>query len=937
MHARVTAENEIERSAEQLLAVIDALLAETSRGTARRASLDASLERQLGLDSLARVELLLRIERAFGVSMPEQALSTAETPRDLLRLLRSSLGASREHLDKEIESLAQVADGGEPEAATTLVAALDWHVARHPDRLHMLLLGDAGEERLSYRAIRDGAAGYATRLRALGVEPGQMVAIMLPTGSEYLFSFLGVLLAGAIPVPLYPPARLSQIEDHMRRHSGILENCQAAWLITVPEARALALLMRSKIASLQRVFEPAELAGASEKGFAPHPAKPGDIAFLQYTSGSTGNPKGVVLTHENLLANLRAMGRAAKPGPEDVFVSWLPLYHDMGLIGAWFAPLYFGFAGVLMSPLAMLARPSRWLWAIHRHRGTLSGGPNFAFELCMKRIEDSEIEGLDLSSWRFAFNGAEPVSPETLEAFYQRFAPYGLARGALAPVYGLAEACVGLAFTPPGKGWQIDAIEREPFVRAGEARAAQPGDEHAIKVPCCGEPLVDHELRVVDESGIDLPERREGRLQFRGPSATSGYYRNPEATRALFAGNWLDTGDLAYLAEGRLYLTGRSKDVIIRGGRNFFPYELEEAVGALGGIRKGCVAAFGARDAAGGTERMVVLAETRETDQAKRETLRARINELSVDLVGAPADDIVLAPPHTVLKTSSGKIRRAACRDFYERGGKAARPAPVWWQFVRLVASALVPQARQGLRAATTYAYNLWVWLVFGGVGLVAFSLIALGRRPAWGWGVTKIAMRMVLALARIPVVVKGLENYDRSKAAVLVANHASYLDGPLLVAVLPWRRGAFVAKRELRDFFITRAALEGVGAAFVERFEAEKSVDDAARLAELAEGNTSLFVFAEGTFRHRAGLRSFRMGGFAAAARAGVPVVPVAIRGARSVLREGTWFVRRVPISITIGAPIMPEGNDWKAALELRDRAREHILKHCGEPDLEG
>ena len=404
----------------------------------------------------------------------------------------------------------------------------------------------------------------------------------------------------------------------------------------------------------------------------------------------------------------------------------------------------------------------------------------------------------------------------------------------------------------------------------------------------------------------------------------------------MFAGNWLDTGDLAYLAEGKLYLTGRSKDVIIRGGRNFFPYELEEAVGALEGIRKGCVAAFGARDAAGGTERMVVLAETRETAPARRERLRARISELSVDLIGTPADDIVLAPPHTVLKTSSGKIRRAACREFYERGGKAARPAPVWWQFVRLTTSALAPQSRQLLRAAITYAYNLWVWLVFGGVGLIAFSLIALGRRPAWGWSVTKIAMRAVLALARIPVVVKGLESYDRSKPSVLVANHGSYLDGPLLVAVLPWNRNAFVAKRELRDYLITRAALEGVGAAFVERFEAEKSVDDAARLAELAERGTSLVVFAEGTFRHRAGLRPFRMGAFAAAARAGVPVVPVAIRGARTVLREGTWFVRRVPISITIGAPIVPSGNDWKAALELRDRAREHILKHCGEPELE-
>ena len=421
----MTANSEVERSAELLLGVVNGLLDDSRQTPERNATLDSSLERDLGLDSLARVELLLRIERAFKLSLPERALADAETPRDLLRMVRSGLGTPQALVEREIRRLAPGGDTRVPTQALTLLDAFDWHLGAHPDRLQVLLYGDAGEESLSYAAIRDGAREFSAFLVDAGLAPGQAVAIMLPTCREYLFSFLGTLMAGGIPVPLYPPARLAQIEDHMRRHVGILNSARAALLITVPEAKTLAWLLRSQVQSLSRILTPAELARGGG-AFTPHAAAPGDMAFLQYTSGSTGDPKGVVLTHANLLANIRAMGQAAKATGEDVFVSWLPLYHDMGLIGAWFTPMYFGFPLVLMSPLAMLSRPSRWLWAIHRHRGSISGGPNFAFDLCLKRIEDAEIEGLDLSSWRFVFNGAEPVSPETLDAFERRFGRFGL-------------------------------------------------------------------------------------------------------------------------------------------------------------------------------------------------------------------------------------------------------------------------------------------------------------------------------------------------------------------------------------------------------------------------------------------------------------------------------------------------------------------------------
>ncbi len=346
-----------------------------------------------------------------------------------------------------------------------------------------------------------------------------------------------------------------------------------------------------------------------------------DIAFLQYTSGSTGSPKGVVLTHANLLANIRAMGRAAGVLPNDVFVSWLPLYHDMGLIGAWLGTLYHGVPLVVMSPTDFLGRPESWLWAMHRHRGTLSGAPNFAYEICATRLDDSRLAGLDLSSWRVAYNGSEPVSPDTVVRFNRRFAAYGFDPRAQAPVYGLAESAVGLTFPPLDRGVLIDRVDRRQLAIAGDGTSGARGRCERAAHRLLRAPPAGHEIRVVDAAGQECPERREGRIEFRGPSATSGYFRNPEATRRLFDDGWLDTGDLGYLAGGELYVTGRAKDIIIRGGQHIHPQEAEAAIGNLPGIRKGCVTLFGAPDPASGTEKVVVLAETRESDPDRKEAL----------------------------------------------------------------------------------------------------------------------------------------------------------------------------------------------------------------------------------------------------------------------------------------------------------------------------
>jgi 1-acyl-sn-glycerol-3-phosphate acyltransferase len=814
------------------------------------------------------------------------------------------------------------------------VELLQWHVQSHPERLYLYLHGEDDQvTEITYGNLFAGAAAVAAGLRARGLEPGQPVALMLPTGGEFFSSFYGILLAGGIPVPLYPPMRLSQIEDHLRRQVNILANAQASILITVPEAQRLARLLRSHVHALQSVLTVAELA-TDHKDFVPPPLRTQDIALLQYTSGSTGTPKGVMLTHANLLANIRIMGEVAKSTPADIFVSWLPLYHDMGLIGACLGSLYHTCPLVLMSPLSFLTRPERWLWAIHTHRGTLSAAPNFAYELCLHRIDERTIDGLDLSSWRLALNGAEPISPDTIRRFCERFARYGFRPEAVTPVYGLAECALGLGFPPPGRGLHLDRVKREPFQRSGRAEPASAEDPTALRFVSCGQPLPGHQIRIVDATGYEAVERQVGRLQFKGPSATSGYFRNAEATRQLFDGDWLDSGDLAYIAGGEVYLTGRAKDLIIRAGRNIYPDELEEAIGNLPDIRKGCVAVFGSPDPASGTERLVVLAETRETDAAARDQLRRQVDGVVMDILGTSADDVVLAPPQTVLKTSSGKIRRADCRERYARGDLRGRPRAVWWQLTRLALTGALPQVRRAWQSVTDVLYAGYAWTLLGLCVAVLWLAMALIPRLSWRRIVARAMTRQLLRLVAIPVIIRGREHVLQGLPCVLAVNHASYMDALVLIAVLPtWV--SFVAKRELTEHFLPRLLFQRLGTEFVERFEAQRGIEDTERVLQAVRDGRAMLFFPEGTFKRAPGLLPFRMGAFVVAAQAGVPLVPMAIAGTRSILRAEQWFPRRGAVTVTMGTPITPPGSDWNAALALRDAARAQILRYTGEPDL--
>ena len=964
---------------ESLLAAIRDVVAELHPHFDARShiTLDSSLDRDLGLDSLSRMELLSRLERRFGATIPEAVMANAETARELLPALLA--GDRRTRATPSVrgrESRLQAVDAI-PAGATTLLEAVDFHAQHHAHGVHVELYGsDAEPSRVTFAALVERAEHIAAGLVDRGLEPGQAAALMLPTGLDYLATFLAVQMAGAIPVPIYPPARLSQLEDHVGRHAGILANATARMLVTFGPALGVSRLLTAQVPGLNAVVD---VAGLDRHGrFRERPGlDESSTAFLQYTSGSTGNPKGVVLSHGDVLASLRAMAAALGATPRDVFVSWLPLYHDMGLIGGWMGSLYYGFPLVLMSPLDFLARPARWLEAIHRHRGTLSGGPNFAYELCVRRVEPDQIEGLDLSSWRLAFNGAEPVNPDTMARFAAKFAPCGFDENAMTPVYGLAEATLGVAFTPIGRGPRVETVDADAIARRAQAIPLSRGAPgHVRRFVSCGPPIPGFEVRIVDDRGTELRERTEGAIEFRGPSTTAGYFRNAAASRALFDGEWLRSGDRGYIAGGELYVTGRDKDLIVRAGRNLYPYDLEAAVGEVDGVRKGCVAVFAASDPSAGTERLVVVAETREEDSERKREIEDAIMRTAAALLGGGPDEIVLAPPHSVLKTSSGKIRRTAVRELFESGALHRGAGSVRVQAVRLALAAARGTMRSWAMRSARVAYAIHAAMVVGATFALAWlGVVVLPGSAQARWRRGRTLARAAFRALGIRIRVSGESHLGGAGRFVLVANHASYLDGPLLFAAMPAPVG-YVVKGELETNLVLAPLLRALGAQFVHRLDHERGVAEVESLAVRLGQGGALGFFPEGTLHRMPGLLPFRLGAFSVAVDEEASVVPVTIVGSRSALRDGQWIPHPGAVSIRIAPPIAPpaasreeslddpdrerpasfdeetrdhgrgpassassreapDGSRWQRAVQLRHAARSIILAQCGEPDL--
>jgi acyl-CoA synthetase (AMP-forming)/AMP-acid ligase II len=537
------------------------------------------------------------------------------------------------------------------------------------------------EASFSYTAIERASARYGGALQALGLRKGDRLALILPTSEDFILAFFGAIRAGIIPVPIYPPLGLGQLQSYLDNTRHIVAKCGARALLTTSKIKRLLGTVQSSCPALEQVVA-IEGIRESMEPLKSEKLTLDDIAFLQFTSGSTSRPKGVTLTHANLAANIKCiMNDGLQIREEDRGISWLPLYHDMGLIGFVLAPLANRIPITYLPPLLFLKRPVSWFQAFTRHKGTIAYAPNFAFALCVKRIRERDLEGIDLSSWRVAGCGAEPIRPETLEAFVNAFGKVGFRKEALLPSYGMAEASLAVAFTEIGEGVKTLSVHGPTLWSENLAKPVADDDEDAVRLVSCGHAFPDHQISIFDlddaTSATPLPEHKVGEIRISGPSVMKGYWEDVERTRDTFAGGFMKTGDLGFLDGGHLFICGRSKEVVIVNGRNYYPQDMEWEAAKVPGVRKGNVIAFGARDPSGverDRERVVVAFEAQDAeDPEKSAALCVGVRRAVQEGMGLTLDDVVAVVPGALPKTSSGKLQRAKTRELYEGGALASR------------------------------------------------------------------------------------------------------------------------------------------------------------------------------------------------------------------------------------------------------------------------
>ena len=528
--------------------------------------------------------------------------------------------------------------------------------AVHSDR-SVTFVRAGGEERVvRYPDLWLEARRRAHAMAAIGLQRGDRVALVLPEPDEFILTFIAALAGGFVAVPIYPPQTLAKMEAYGDTVRHVLAASGARVLITNDALRPMIEQHLVRGATATRVVSERDVREADGfDGQSPEPVSLDDLAFLQFTSGSTSSPKGVMVTHRNLSVNSHAiMFDGLKSTPADRGVSWLPLYHDMGLIGFVIAPLYALVQVMFLPTSAFIRRPSLWLDAIHRFRGTITFAPNFAFALATRAVTEGQARSWDLSCMRALGCGAEPIQPEVLRAFMGRFAAQGLKPESILPSYGMAEATLAITFADVAAPIRTDTIDLAAM-RAGQARPATSGP--TMELVSCGRPFPGHDLAVMGPGGTRLGERQVGEVWLRGPSVTAGYYGDAAATEEAFGGGWLKTGDLAYQAEGELFICGRAKDLIILNGKNYYPQDVERIVSKIDGIRDGQCVAFSRFDDAG-AEIAVVVAESRKHVAGLAQAIISAVRgELGLTITEA-----YFIKRGTLAKTSSGKVRRRECK-----------------------------------------------------------------------------------------------------------------------------------------------------------------------------------------------------------------------------------------------------------------------------------
>jgi len=548
--------------------------------------------------------------------------------------------------------------------SSTLHEALLRLEAAPPD-LGFTFQNERGESRfLSFSELNAEARRRGAALQGLGMKKGDRLGMVVVDPEDFVSTFLGAMRAGVVPVPLYPPVHLGNLESYTRQVAAILGSSGSTVLAVSAGLAGIFWAFVDRVPSLEQVVETRSLAGDG-KALEEVQVAPEDLVFLQYTSGSTGTPKGVRATNRTLIANIHGfMGASLDARPvADHGVSWLPLTHDMGLIGFVLGPLYWGVSITFIPTLRFLKRPQVWMETLHQQKATISFAPNFGRLRKRRVVKDEDLERWDLSRVRALGVGAEPLHCDSLRRFTDRLARTGLRPDALLPAYGLAESMLAITMKVASEPMIVRTLDAKRFRDEGVSAAPDgSGAQEVERHVGCGKVIPGHQLRIVDEKGAVLPDGTRGQILFRGPSVMEGYMEGGSGGM-VDAEGWLWTGDLGYVVDGELFVVGREKDLIIIRGRNISPQIIEWEVDRLPGVRTGNTVAVSVP--AGDTEGVVVLLETRRADV---EALRTEVGAVVKRATGVYPADVICLPPGTIPKTSSGKLQRAKARRQYLEG-----------------------------------------------------------------------------------------------------------------------------------------------------------------------------------------------------------------------------------------------------------------------------
>ena len=560
--------------------------------------------------------------------------------------------------------------------AGTLIEAV-WPEGADDDSTAIVYM-ETGREpvTLTRREFLETARRYAHALRELGIRPGDLVLVAHDDTLSVAYCFWGLLLAGAIPSIYTTPNERLFPEVYMANIAALIRNVDARALLTLDDlAEKFAPTMDCPMIGFARIQ--AALPERAESPFPTHAARPEEIAYVQTSSGTTGNQRCVPTTHRMILGQIESFARRMEVSERDVIVNWMPLYHDGGLIFGTVLPLYCRVPVVLISPLDWVRHPAILFKAIHEHGATLCNMPNFAFNHCARRIRERDVEGISLAGMRAFVNGSERVYPTSFERFLERFASIGAAPDRLGVAYGLAENTLMVTHTILGRPIVYDAVDREKLEGEQIAVRAGPGTEDVAVHVSCGPPLDGVEVRILDEEDRDRPPRHVGQIAVRSNCLFSGYYLRPEMNASLFRGDWFLTGDMGYLAEGEVYVVGRLKDLIINGGKNLYPADLEEIAGATPGVRPGRAVVFGVPDETEGTELIAVVVETDVADPEQRAEIDRSIRRAITQHASVAVSFVDVINERWIIKTSSGKTSRTANRRKWLAAKKSNPGAPL--------------------------------------------------------------------------------------------------------------------------------------------------------------------------------------------------------------------------------------------------------------------